>query len=99
MKLKDRIMSAKYIIFDDGEKEFGMIFPESFCHECIARLINKPVISAGFVKVEESHTIVYGFSLSLGVNFRIQDADILANLLDEQHYCPIQRQRPILHIN
>jgi hypothetical protein len=71
-------VETKYIVVGVGNLEVPIIFPETLNHSEVARPF-KNVISAGFCSIpdRESEYSVWGKSVSLGIESREKDAELL----------------------
>lgn len=70
----------KYIIFRDNEI---VIFSESLKHSDIANSLKKKVISAGFVHLYDNKIYAGGESMTLGIEARAEDGEIIKRKLGD----------------
>ncbi len=69
-------MKSKYLIVDDRGCELPIIFNPIIDHAKVAKGFFK-VISAGFCRKNASGYAAWGGSVTLGIQNRLQDAEIL----------------------
>jgi hypothetical protein len=67
----------KYIIFLITGIEIPFLFADIVQHDNMASVINKPVVSAGYVDIKNGKVTCYGDSESLKIPSRIEDSQIL----------------------
>lgn len=65
----------KYIIVDDDHLEVGIIFPNCISHDNVRT--RGLVVSAGFCSIGEDDVVAYGHSVSLRLESRPQDSEVL----------------------
>lgn len=76
------ILNMKYVVLDNGLNDIPLIFPGLESHANIAMHFNWPIVSAGFVKVNDNKVICYGKSVSLNANCRPdEDARLITKFL------------------
>jgi len=84
--------NSKYIVYDNGIHEVGLIFPAFLQHSDMAAAVSKgsEVVGAGFVSFytktgEYGPEVVceaYGQSVSLNTTSRKEDSEILTHMLN-----------------
>lgn len=78
-------MKGKYIIFERDGLEFPVLFPEHFVahNEIKGAFTDKPV-SAGFFSFRDGKTNCYGKSVSLDLQVRKEDCDLIARQFNSE---------------
>jgi hypothetical protein len=68
-------MELKYVMFDWGGIEYPIIFPAFIPHNSITAKGNP--VSAGFCRIDNNEVVCYGKSISLRINSRETDGEII----------------------
>ena len=72
----------KYIIFWIGCMEVPFLFADIVQHDDVAKVVNRPVISAGYVMIKDGKAFCYGSSISLEIKARNWDSEIVQLYFD-----------------
>jgi hypothetical protein len=73
-------MHGKYIIFERKGLQYPVLFPNHYVQHKEIQTCDK-VVSAGFFAINEGDVFVSGNSVSLGVNSRKEDAELIKKQL------------------
>ena len=74
-------MKSKYLIVKVLGLDLPILFPEAIQHDEVLKLAAKEPVSAGFYEVIDGKVFVHGFSISLDLDHRAEDAAIIERFL------------------
>jgi hypothetical protein len=89
-------MKSKYIIIELDGMEVPLVFPRFLLHEAVAMSVNNTICSAGFCELSSGGKwIAGGQSISLNLNARPQDAEILNGQLGAGDFAGHSVRKPL----
>lgn len=78
-------MRSKYIVITQGKVELPIVFSELMQHIDVARSLGCRVVGAGFCEIQDNQYVCYGESISLEIESRLLEDDVVLNrmLIDQ----------------